>query len=461
MNRIDTHALPVNLTTHHRRRNLTSSEFADRNLAKSSRFPDEALRMDLVIRRHGSDAEDGRFSASARLPLPGRDIHATAVHADLPTAIVKLIERLVRRSHRRRTRAGNTNAPRRARKTGNRHDLPAEVPYTRDSALKHLDRDITFGEPPREETKTSEISTHLPGQSPAHVLVAVDYTKPSGAVTRTGAALAAKTGARLTLLHVLKPVEQPDIVAHRIDFPEQRRRYGLARLQSWSTQHASPQNASCRVIEGQPWEEIVRFAKANKVDLIVMGRSGSRWFGRLTARTVERVAQNSNCPVLLVGQDQQHVSFEPQRVLLPTDFSAHSLEAFAWAERIARRYGAQIDLVNVQDPMALPGTSAYAYFHREIDEQRKQADTKLEAWRHAHLAADLAVETRVMEGLTAPALCRLVERDQTDLVVMSTHGAKGWVRNWLGGTTEALLRNVTCSVLVVPPGRMSAGAAGT
>lgn len=160
MNRIDTHALPVNLTAHHRRRSLTSREFADCNLAKSPRFSEEALRMDLVIRRHGSDAEDGRFSASARLPLPGRDIHATAVHADLSIAIVKLIETLVRRSHRRKMRVWNKDTTRRVRKSETRHDRPVEI-------------SSTHGSP-------------LPGRSPAHVLLAIDYTKPSAAVTRPG-----------------------------------------------------------------------------------------------------------------------------------------------------------------------------------------------------------------------------------------------------------------------------------
>jgi nucleotide-binding universal stress UspA family protein len=291
-----------------------------------------------------------------------------------------------------------------------------------------------------------------PVHAPAHILLAVDYRKPAEAVTRAGAALAAKTGARLTLLHVLDPVtHEPDIVADWIDFPEQRRHYQLARLQSWSKDHATPVQPACNVTVGLPWEEIVRFSAANDVDLIVMGRSGSRWFGRVTARTVERVAQHSKCPVLIVGQDQQHAPFEPKRVILPTDFSSDSLEAFPWAERIARRYEAEILLVNVQDPMALPGTSTYDYFRREIDEQRKEADTKLEAWRNIHLGTDLRVDTRVMEGIPAPALCRLVKASESDLVVISTHGDKGWVRRWLGGTTEEVLRNVTCSVLVVPP----------
>jgi nucleotide-binding universal stress UspA family protein len=281
-------------------------------------------------------------------------------------------------------------------------------------------------------------------------------------VTRTGADLAAKTGARLTLLHVLEPVtHEPAIVAHWIDFPKQRRHYAAARLRSWTRRHASNGRTSCSVEEGQPWEEIVRFAKARGVDLIVMGRSDSRWFGRLTARTVERVVQHAPCPVLIVGRDQQTSHLEPRKVLVTTDFSADSLEALPWADRIGREYGAQIVLANVQEPMGLPGTLAYTWFHDEIDAVRREADIKLESLRQSHLAPDLDVETRVMEGMAAPALCRLVKSSGTDLVVMSTHGTKGWVRKWLGGTTEGVLRNVTCSVLVVPAARATQGLAGS
>ena len=219
---------------------------------------------------------------------------------------------------------------------------------------------------------------------------------------------------------------------------------------------------ACKVVEGRPWEEIVSFSSTNKVDLIVMGRSGSRWFGRLTARTVERVAQNASCPVLIVGQDQQHTPFEPRRVLLPTDFSADSLRGLSmggtdgptvWCAD--RRWSACRTRWRCLAPRHTPIST------RRSTSSASKPTRRLEAWRRAHLAADLHVDTRVMEGLPAPSLCRLVERGQTDLVVMSTHGARGWVRKWLGGTTEGVLRNVTCSVLVVPPPRKSEGETGT
>src|SRR4051812_21261256 len=110
MNRIDTRTFFANLASRHLRKGIRPREFAGGTPAKSRRFPDDALRMDVVVRRHGGAAEDGRFSVSGRLPLPGCDIHATAVHADLSTAIAMLTERLVRRSRRHSARSGNRGA---------------------------------------------------------------------------------------------------------------------------------------------------------------------------------------------------------------------------------------------------------------------------------------------------------------------------------------------------------------
>ena len=61
------------------------------------------------------------------------------------------------------------------------------------------------------------------------------------------------------------------------------------------------------VIEGRPYVEIVKFAEANQVDLIVMttrGQSGiSRW---LLGSVADRVARGATVPVLLV-----HAKGEP------------------------------------------------------------------------------------------------------------------------------------------------------
>jgi ribosome hibernation promoting factor len=112
MNRTTTTALPVHITPHHLSLSPALREFVHSKLAKVPRFAADALLADIVLRRHHGTAEGKRFSASARLALPGRDIHASAEHSDLYTAIVNLVAKLTRRSRERKTRFAKARSPR-------------------------------------------------------------------------------------------------------------------------------------------------------------------------------------------------------------------------------------------------------------------------------------------------------------------------------------------------------------
>lgn len=59
--------------------------------------------------------------------------------------------------------------------------------------------------------------------------------------------------------------------------------------------------SSCLIVEGRPFEGIVRLAKDSNVDLIVMGTYGRRGAERLLIGSVaERVIEYATCPVLVV-----------------------------------------------------------------------------------------------------------------------------------------------------------------
>lgn len=97
-------SLPIHITPHHLRLSPALEEFARGKLAKVPRFARDVQAADLVLRRHHGTSKGRQFSASARLAVAGRDIHATATHANLYAAIVKLVGLLARRSRKRKTR---------------------------------------------------------------------------------------------------------------------------------------------------------------------------------------------------------------------------------------------------------------------------------------------------------------------------------------------------------------------
>ncbi|MEO5718619.1 MAG: ribosome-associated translation inhibitor RaiA [Chthoniobacterales bacterium] len=94
--------LPIHITTHHLRLSDSLRQFVRKKIAPVTRFAQDALAAEIVLRRHGGAAT--RFSASARLALPGRDIHGRAVDPDAYVAIGKLVAKLARLLRKRKTR---------------------------------------------------------------------------------------------------------------------------------------------------------------------------------------------------------------------------------------------------------------------------------------------------------------------------------------------------------------------
>lgn len=283
------------------------------------------------------------------------------------------------------------------------------------------------------------------------LLVPVDFSAASAQASQAALALTDQCGGQILFLHVVASfADESEVTAFWPDFPERRRSNAESRLESWRQTHAPGRRASCEILEGRPFEEIVRFSAERGVDLIVLGRSGKAGLiEQLLGSTAERVVRHAACPVLVIGDSEHAALREAVQVLLPTDFSPTSLEAFPWAAKFSRLFAARIALVNVQPPMGLPGTLDYVRHQEQIDAMRAQADEQLSAVRDRHLAADLPVDVKVVEGTPHRAICRLAQHLEAGLIVMAAHGRTGWRRALIGSTAEQVVRLAPCSILVV------------
>ncbi len=118
-------------------------------------------------------------------------------------------------------------------------------------------------------------------------------------------ALARDHGARLILLYVHQPQEEvmgefgmppPEPEPSDEQFAERLR--GLL-------QPGSPVRAEAMVIRGTATEEIVRVAKQQRCDLIVMGTHGRKGLSRLFhANIADHVARHAPCPVMALRSSQ-------------------------------------------------------------------------------------------------------------------------------------------------------------
>ncbi|HEU4581401.1 MAG TPA: universal stress protein [Polyangiaceae bacterium] len=140
-----------------------------------------------------------------------------------------------------------------------------------------------------------------------------------------------------------------------------------------------------------------------------------------------------------------------QKILVPVDFSVHSSFALRTAADLARRFNGSITILHVHDPLpyALPG-DLQPISKEQHGQLRAEIEKELAALRvRAETGGASSVETLVTEGPPAEEIVRCAERGAFDLIVIGTHGRRGFQRMLLGSVAERVTRLAACPVLSI------------
>jgi nucleotide-binding universal stress UspA family protein len=135
------------------------------------------------------------------------------------------------------------------------------------------------------------------------ILASTDFSDHSGQAVKYACELAKRFGAELRLLHVVQPPSS--VVAYGGPLPEQVLHPEPAAQKELEILEVPDAKQIRRVVReiqlGPPFVEIVRYAKANDVDLIVMGTHGRTGIVHaLLGSVTEKVVRKAPCPVLTV-----------------------------------------------------------------------------------------------------------------------------------------------------------------
>lgn len=140
------------------------------------------------------------------------------------------------------------------------------------------------------------------------ILHPTDFSECATDAQATAVDLAGRLGSEIVLLQVL--VETPLYGESVLNMPKVQRVYDAQRKWAEETLEARVGDlrrrglkASWRVQVGVPFEEIVKIADEERVDMIVMGTHGRSGLNRVLLGSVaERVIRLAPCPVLTVRQ---------------------------------------------------------------------------------------------------------------------------------------------------------------
>jgi nucleotide-binding universal stress UspA family protein len=136
------------------------------------------------------------------------------------------------------------------------------------------------------------------------ILVPTDFSPPSQAALLYGVAMAKELKGSIHLLHVIETVAGAEPLELQIDARkpiedaiQAKALKDLERL--LSAEDRARLHAELSLEWGSPFVEIVRYAKAHAIDLIVMGTHGRSGIRHLIIGSVaENVVRSAPCPVM-------------------------------------------------------------------------------------------------------------------------------------------------------------------
>ena len=138
-------------------------------------------------------------------------------------------------------------------------------------------------------------------------------------------------------------------------------------------------------------------------------------------------------------------------VLIATDFSEASEKPLRHALAIARHYGAKFYLLHVVTSLGftLVGPDAVSAATEAVWRDARQLEGTL---IQSGSLAGLRHEVIVCQGDVWKELEKVVRQEQVDLLVIGTHGRRGFGKLFLGSVAEQIFRHADCLVLTVGPG---------
>ncbi|MFH2091594.1 MAG: universal stress protein [Pseudomonadota bacterium] len=209
------------------------------------------------------------------------------------------------------------------------------------------------------------------------------------------------------------------------------------------------------VLAGIPATEILRYARNEDVDCIIMGshtredETAAARFRGIAGTTMQKVAQRAKCPVLIISRPCATCFWYFNKIVFGTDFSKASMAAFQFAYKMAESIGCKLYLFHALDI----GTTRAGISpgQKTIEDKIAAAKEKMELEYVSKMENFDNYEIAIWEG-DAPyvELLKFVRETSGDLIVMAHHTRDiDPDEALLGSTVEQVVLRSACPVASV------------
>jgi nucleotide-binding universal stress UspA family protein len=147
---------------------------------------------------------------------------------------------------------------------------------------------------------------------------------------------------------------------------------------------------------------------------------------------------------------------ELKLILCPIDFSEFSVMAYQYALSLAEHYKAKVVAFHVVELRKYPFAD-YAGYEADFAKFSKAlcegGEVRLREFVNKNPCPGIHPQLVVNIGNASDSILAFVQANNVELIVMGTHGRRGFDRLVLGSTTDRVMRKACCPVLVMskPP----------
>jgi nucleotide-binding universal stress UspA family protein len=211
--------------------------------------------------------------------------------------------------------------------------------------------------------------------------------------------------------------------------------------------------AVIEAVVGVPHREILRKARQEDIDLIVMGAHtrqediGASRYRVVAGSTMQKVAKAARCPVVVISRPCTTCWKLFSHIVMATDFSKASRSAFLFAYKLAKAVGARLHLFHAVE---INGNGTQVTRQTEIEERIQAARERIEKEYLSQMEDFEDYDLEIWEGIPYVEILKFARDKQADLIVMAHHAREiDPEKALLGSTVEQVVLRASCPVASV------------
>jgi len=246
------------------------------------------------------------------------------------------------------------------------------------------------------------------------ILVPIDFSKPSEYAAKMATKIAKKTGASITLIHLIElPSEIVDIYyGSRFSIPESMlylRKIKEKILDFKNNFFTEDIKVDYFIKLNNPFDGIKKYADKIDADLIIMGSRGHSKFEEIIiGSNTEKIVRSSKTPVIVVKRDSK--KFSLKNLVFASNFKKDNKEVFIKFLDFANAFNSKIHLLRVNTPSEFESTA----------ESKQKIKDFIKEYNLLKYSINIYDDTSIEKGII-----NFSREKKVDLIALSTHGRSG------------------------------------